>query len=201
MNDAELCALFRRGWSTNRIAHRIGDTAWNVWSRLKENGVEIRPRSLRSRTAIVDSHGYVRWGSTRVHPIICRAWHGPPPTPDHEVNHKDGDKTNNHPENLEWVTHSENMQHAYEMGLCPPPPTHTGESHPLAKLTAESVEEARQLWRDGWSMSQLGERYGVSRHTAWRAATGRTWKHVPMPEEHAREIEERNDLPPEGGAA
>jgi hypothetical protein len=29
-----------------------------------------------------------------------------------EVNHKDLDKTNNHDWNLEWVTHSENMQHA-----------------------------------------------------------------------------------------
>ena len=34
-----------------------------------------------------------------------------------EVNHMDGNKINNHFSNLEWVTHSENMSHAYNMGL------------------------------------------------------------------------------------
>jgi hypothetical protein len=34
-----------------------------------------------------------------------------------EVNHKDGDKTNNAVDNLELVSHSENMIHAVQMGL------------------------------------------------------------------------------------
>lgn len=34
-----------------------------------------------------------------------------------DVNHIDGDKTNNNIENLEWVTKSENVIHSYKIGL------------------------------------------------------------------------------------
>jgi hypothetical protein len=38
------------------------------------------------------------------------------------VNHKDGDKLNNHADNLEWVTRSENDLHAYRLNLREPHP-------------------------------------------------------------------------------
>ena len=34
------------------------------------------------------------------------------------INHIDGNKLNNSIQNLEWVTNSENMKHAYSIGLC-----------------------------------------------------------------------------------
>jgi len=47
-----------------------------------------------------------------VHTLVCLAFNGLPPTDKHEVNHIDYDKTNNHKDNLEWVTRSENVQHS-----------------------------------------------------------------------------------------
>lgn len=37
-----------------------------------------------------------------------------------EVNHKDGNKLNNHVNNLEWVNSSENQKHAFKTGLQKP---------------------------------------------------------------------------------
>lgn len=38
-----------------------------------------------------------------------------------QINHKDGNKENNSPENLEWVTASENCKHSHATGLQSPP--------------------------------------------------------------------------------
>jgi hypothetical protein len=50
------------------------------------------------------------------HHVVAAAFLPPQPTPDHQVNHKDGVKTNNCADNLEWVTNQENMDHSWRMG-------------------------------------------------------------------------------------
>lgn len=47
------------------------------------------------------------------------------------INHKDGNKINNHIDNLERCTSSENQQHAYDTGLKKP---HTGSAHQNSKI-------------------------------------------------------------------
>lgn len=53
-----------------------------------------------------------------------------------QVNHKDGCKFNNHVDNLEWCTQSENQQHAVRMGLKTIP---QGEDSPCSHLTNEQA--------------------------------------------------------------
>lgn len=50
------------------------------------------------------------------HTLVALKYIGPPPSPKHEINHKDHNRMNNHYENLEWVTHSQNHILAYQNG-------------------------------------------------------------------------------------
>lgn len=72
----------------------------------------------------VDQFGYCRITATknkkqktlRIHRLVAQLFI---PNPENlpQVNHKDGIKTNNFKNNLEWFTDSENKLHAYKTGL------------------------------------------------------------------------------------
>lgn len=50
-----------------------------------------------------------------VHSAVAKAFLGPKPSDDHEVNHINGFKEDVRSSNLEWLTHSENQLHAYRV--------------------------------------------------------------------------------------
>lgn len=60
--------------------------------------------------------------SSYIHQFVCLAFIGPRPIYDGKepasVNHKDGNRINNHYSNLEWCSRRENMYHAWKTGLC-----------------------------------------------------------------------------------
>lgn len=113
-----------------------------------------------------------------VHRLVAEAFLGPPPSPEYQVNHKNGDKTDPRPENLEWVTLEENVRHATEvLGV-----TQKGEANRSSKLTRNDTQWICRLYATSkWTLKDLGEMFGVHLATIGRIVRGDSWKHVPGP--------------------
>ena len=60
-----------------------------------------------------------------------------------QINHKNGDKSNNRIENLEWITNLDNMRHAWKNGL-KNNNYQNGEKSHFAKITEELVRKIKQ---------------------------------------------------------
>lgn len=95
---------------------------------------------------------------TGVHRLVGLCFVENPDNKD-QINHKDGNKLNNHYTNLEWVTNSENQIHAVENGLTNP---NNGDKHHNSKLTNDQVKEARNLHKKGSTNIYLAEKFKVT---------------------------------------
>lgn len=93
-----------------------------------------------------------------------------------EVNHKDGDKLNNHFSNLEWVTRSENEQHSYDNGL---QISRKGSNHHFAKINEKDVLNMFQFQKDGKTKKEIAIKYPMLSYTSiCRILKKKTWTHV-----------------------
>lgn len=88
------------------------------------------------------------------------------------VNHKDGNKLNNHVSNLEWLSAGDNVKHAVRTGLL----NIKGERHPNAKLTSDKVIEIRRLRKElNYTHQRLADMFGINRRQAGDVINGVNW--------------------------
>ena len=98
------------------------------------------------------------------------------PNPENKrcVNHKDGNKGNNYLENLEWCTHSENIQHSLSMGLAV-----SGERSWNARLTKEDVLYIRKIYSRGvYGAQRIGKELNIPTTTIASVIKRQSWNHI-----------------------
>lgn len=95
----------------------------------------------------------------QIHRLIAKAFI-PNPNKKPQVNHIDGNKFNNEISNLEWVTVSENIKHAYKNKLHIP---RKGDNAYNSKLKDKDIVDIFNLRKQGLLHREIAEIYNVSR--------------------------------------
>ena len=124
-----------------------------------------------------------------VHSLVAEAFIGPRPV-GKEVHHLNGDKTDNRPENLGYVTHAENIKADYSEGRRSSPignpgrvfgaetrakmrDAKLGERHPRA--VSIDTRKVLRMCREGYTQSQVAVTMGVGRTTIHSILNGTHW--------------------------
>jgi hypothetical protein len=106
------------------------------------------------------------------HRLVAAAFLGIP-SPGVQVNHKNGDKTDNSLANLEYVTSRENIRHSIDvLGR------RRGELVNTARLTEHEVRSVKTLLSTGMAINLIASTYNVQPAAISKIKHRRTWRHV-----------------------
>lgn len=109
----------------------------------------------------------------RIHRLVAESFI-PNPNNKLEVNHIDGDKTNNNVFNLEWVTAEENKRHAKENDLI-----RKENNHPMNKLNKDVIENiCLLLEKNEYSIPKIASMNNVSSGLVNGIYRGKLWKSI-----------------------
>ena len=111
-----------------------------------------------------------------IHRLVIEAFN--PNNTNLQVNHIDGDKSNNKLSNLEWCSGSENIIHALSNGLRVPK---SGEEHWNCKLTDDDVKRIKRDYVKGSSVFgsyALAKQYDVDATTIQKIVNGKFRRNV-----------------------
>lgn len=154
------------GWEGFYIVSNMG----RVMSTSQRKGT--RPGRCLRTTANSDGYSSVILStcpddrkSIKVHRMVLDAFIGPAPIDQPEGNHKNGNRTDNRADNLEWVSRSGNQQHSFHVTKLN---SHRAERNPFYRpdIDEDAIRAAR---RDtGLPYWKIAKQFGVSTTHAHR---------------------------------
>ncbi|ELY6289316.1 HNH endonuclease [Cronobacter sakazakii] len=142
----------------------------HVYSHLSERFLNPSPDNKGYLRVTLYSDGIQK--TIKVHRLVAKLFI-PNPHCKPEVNHINGDKTDNTSENLEWSTSSENSHHAYRTGL---KRGNNGVINGRAKLSEADVIAIRNS--SGMKLRELSAKYGVTEAQISTVRRGNAWRHL-----------------------
>ena len=100
-----------------------------------------------------------------VHKIVASAFLGPPAA-GQEINHKNFDRSDNSAENLEYLTHEENVRAS------------AGRGRFRKRLNPCCIREIRSKFQSGASQDSIASEFGISQQSISEIVRGCTWSHL-----------------------
>jgi len=142
------------------------------------NYVKIKKQSVKRRYLSVAVRKDNRKYDVAVHRLVAMAFvarvDGKP-----QINHIDGDKTNNKASNLEWCTVEENNNHATKNGLQKP---QRGEKNGMAFIKDSVAEKIIYCSLLGYRPSWIAKSFNLPIQSIQRITSRRTYRHISINE-------------------
>lgn len=156
---------------------------------ISKDGHAINPiRKNQKVTYSLNQDGYPCFGGgVPVHLYVAHAWvegyfEGA------EVNHKDFDRTNFNADNLEWVTHSDNIRKSVKDNADVWNKSKQGTSNGRSTFSEDQIKDIRKKYESGMSIVDIVKEYHPELktqkqyHSMWSTFAdicyGKTWKNV-----------------------
>ena len=167
------------------------DLTGEEWLPMRDpaSGEEVAGRRVSSCGRVTTQHGRVHYGHVNrsgysettvsihgrartelVHRLVAFSFLGAPPTPLRRcINHKDSNRSNNARENLEWVTHAENMAHYYSTNAVA-----VGQNRGSKPVWSRAYSSDEWTWHP--SLSSAASSLGIQLSAVSRCAHGKMCK-------------------------
>lgn len=161
------------------------DSKGKIWKIAKKHGNQYVKDSftkIKKRRAENNIKGYLRISrvingksiACFAHRLVWIYFNGKIPN-NLQINHKNGIKTDNRPENLELCTASENQKHSFKIGLAF---GQKGEKNPMAKLNKKNIIEIRNRYENNETQISIAKDFNITQGHIYSIVNRKSWIHV-----------------------